>query len=78
MELNVKISYHDLWKLILQLPKEQLTRLKADLNTQRNPPKARKSPSEFQQFLLQGPTMDDDQYETFLENREYFNRWRTN
>ncbi len=30
----------------------------------------------FQAFLRSAPVMTDEQYETFLENREMLNQWR--
>jgi len=77
MELKLNIGYTELLELIKQLPVSQLKKLKADLaliNTDRDIEKER---GKFQEFLLQGPVMDDDQYEDFLTNRKYFNVWRT-
>ena len=36
-----------------------------------------KETSEFQKLLLNGPVMDDEQYNQFLDNRKYFSTWRT-
>ncbi len=36
-----------------------------------------KETNEFQQLLLNGPVMDDEQYNQFLDNRKYFSTWRT-
>lgn len=31
--------------------------------------------NDFKTLLLNGPIMDDEQYEEFLENRQHFNDW---
>lgn len=31
---------------------------------------------DFKAFLLSGPTMSDEQYEHYLENRKWMNQWR--
>lgn len=78
MELKVKISYADLWKLITQLPKTQIERLKIDLSSKLIPAQPTQKHADFQQFLLSGPIMGDEQYEEFLSTRQRFNQWRTN
>ncbi|NUQ22537.1 MAG: hypothetical protein HUU34_01180 [Saprospiraceae bacterium] len=78
MELRLNIGYQELIELIKQLPVSQIKKLKADLalmGTEKDP---EKEISEFQQFLLHGPVMEDDQYQDYLANRKYFNTWRTN
>lgn len=32
--------------------------------------------TEFQEFLLSGPIMTDDQYAEFLETKKHINKWR--
>jgi hypothetical protein len=78
MELKLNIGYPELIALIKQLPLSQIRKLKADLALMLVENETEKGKSEFQEFLLSGPVMDDDQYQDFLGNRQYFNAWRTN
>jgi hypothetical protein len=77
MELKLKIGYPELLELIKQLPASQLEQLKIELMKPPAPKKsAKKSFTDFQKLLLEGPVMNDDQYQQFLLNRQYFNQWR--
>ncbi len=77
MELTVNIGYEQLLYLIKQLPANQISKLKTDLNDNSIVPKSKAEISDFQKFLLQGPVMSKEQYDTFLENRKHYNQWRT-
>lgn len=77
MELKVDIQYDQLLTLIKQLPAAKIVQLKSDLSDSFIEKKAKSEISDFQEFLLKGPVMSDDQYEQFLENRKQFNQWRT-
>jgi len=78
MELKLNLDYADILELIKQLPTDQIIQLKSDLENQlqkgKTPPKSKS----IQSLLLEGPTIDADQYETFLENRKHFGLWRAN
>lgn len=74
MELKIKIGYQELLSLIWQLPVDQLARLRGDIMEKRRPQKMEHK--KFQAFLLNGPVMDDDQFESFQANREHFRKWR--
>ena len=78
MELKLNIGYQKLIELIKQLPADQIRKLKADLASIVTDNDMEKDRSDFQEFLLEGPVMEDDQYQDFLFNRKYFNTWRTN
>jgi len=78
MELKLNIGYQKLIELIKQLPANQIRKLKADLASIVTDNDMEKDRSDFQEFLLEGPVMEDDQYQDFLFNRKYFNTWRTN
>ncbi len=78
MELKLNIGYQELIELIKQLPANQIRKLKADLALIVTDNDMEKDMSDFQEFLLEGPVMEDDQYQDFLFNRKYFNTWRTN
>lgn len=77
MELKLKIGYNEIWELVKQLPKSQALQLKTDIETQIIQPE-KVEMTDFQKLLLQGPIMDDEQYETYLENRKHLNQWRVN
>lgn len=77
MELKLNIQYQELLNLIQQLPNNQVIQLKKDLNTILKK-KQEKPKTDFQKMLLEAPVMDDEEYETYLENRKHFNQWRTN
>lgn len=77
MELKINIGYNEILELIKQLPKTQVLQLKTDIETQIIQPK-KVEMTDFQKLLLQGPVMNDGQYEEYLENRKYINKWRVN
>ena len=76
MELKVNIGYKELLNLIFQLPASQLERLRHDIMHERSPKEI--NHNSFQAFILSGPTMDDDQFESFQANRQHFDQWRNN
>lgn len=78
MELKLTIGYNDLLGLIRQLPTHQIAQLRTDLNIDFVNKEVKTVTTDFQDFLLTAPVMDDEQYETFLYNRQHFNSWRTN
>lgn len=78
MELKLNIGYKELLELIKQLPPSQLAKLKVELSDEMIEQKSKTDISEFQQLLLGGPVMSDEQYQTYLKHRKSFNLWRTN
>ncbi len=52
-----------------------MLQLKKNLNTILKK-KQEKPKTNFQKMLLEAPVMDDEEYETYLENRKHFNRWQ--
>ena len=77
MELKIDIGYEQLLRLVKQLPAAKIVQLKSELSESLIENKSKSDNTEFQNFLLQGPVMTDNQYEQFLENRKWFNQWRT-
>lgn len=77
MELKIDIGYEQLLKLVKQLPAAKIVQLKSELSESLIENKSKSDNTEFQNFLLQGPVMTDNQYKQFLENRKWFNQWRT-
>jgi hypothetical protein len=79
MELTVDIKYDQIVELVRQLPESKIVQLKNFLgkkNAIQKNTKAHKH-NDLQTLLLNGPTMSNEQYEIFLENRKMFNQWRT-
>ncbi len=70
MELKLNIGYQEILDLVKQLPLNQQIQLKTELPVA---PQANKP--DIKTLLLNGPIMDDEQYEEFLENRQHFNDW---
>ncbi len=77
MEFKIDIGYEQLLRLVKQLPAAKIVQLKSELSESLIENKSKSDNTEFQNFLLQGPVMTDNQYEQFLENRKWFNQWRT-
>ena len=77
MELKLDLSYEQLIKLILQLPKSKLVQLRKILDGQTNETTKPLIQTDFQKLLLSGPVMNENQYQIFEENRKRFNEWRT-
>jgi hypothetical protein len=82
MELRIDIEYNQLLKLVKQLPYNEKKKLTLEIEKElkeKNKKKAKnfdkKNLTEFQDFLLQGPLMSDDQYNDFKELRKDFTRW---
>ena len=78
MELKLKIGYKELLDLIKQLPSSQLVKLKAELSDDLIEKKSQNEQQSFQELLLNGPVMEDEQYQQFLDHRNAFNQWRMN
>jgi hypothetical protein len=76
MELKVDIGFDQLLQAIKQLPADKVDQLKAEL-AKKSSGKNPQGGFNFQQFLLNGPVMDDDQYKDFKETRKRLNQWRT-
>lgn len=77
MELKIDIGYEQLLRLVKQLPAAKIVQLKSELSESLIENKSKSDNTEFQNFLLHGPVMTDNQYEQFLENRKWFNQWTT-
>ena len=74
MELTIEIKYEQLLRLVKQLPAAKMVQLKSELSESLIEEKSKSDNSEFQNFLLNGPAMTDNEYEQFLENRKWFNQ----
>ena len=69
MQLTVDIPYEQLINIIRHLPANQLAKIKADLAHTVAVNNVGAEKINFQEFLLKGPVMSDDQYSAFKENR---------
>jgi hypothetical protein len=76
MELVVNLGYEQVINLVRQLPANQIEKIKKEITQDYIQKKAQAEISEFQQFLLSGPVMSNEQYQNFKENRKQFNTWR--
>ena len=74
MQLTVDIPYEQLIDIIRHLPPNQQAKIKADLELSADVNCADTKKTDFQEFLLKGPVMSDEQYSAFKENRKAFNR----
>jgi hypothetical protein len=73
MELKLTIDYQHILELIRQLPIQEVTKLLADAKSILEEQKKKSDvKTYFQQFLSSAPTMTDEQYQSFLENRQAF------
>jgi hypothetical protein len=70
MQLNLKIEYPQLLKLIKQLPPSDLQRLKQDI-IDLPIVSDEQEPNAFQRLLLSGPTMEPEQEQAYTELRRY-------
>jgi len=73
--MDLKVKYEQLWDLILQLPAAQLSKLKKDLDKLSKKKHPASGPNDFQEFLLHGPVMTEEQFELFQENRKFVKEW---
>ncbi|MFB2118733.1 hypothetical protein [Parapedobacter sp. 2B3] len=76
MEVTVDIRFDQLLDTIKKLPAAKIKQLKSALDEGYIETKANEELSGFQNYLLDGPVMDADQYAQFKENRKHFSTWR--
>jgi hypothetical protein len=76
MELRINIGFDQILNIIGQLPENQISKLRAVLETESFKKDIKNETSSFQQFLLNGPVMNSKQFEKFTENRKRMNKWR--
>lgn len=76
MELRLNISYPELLDIIQSLPPEELRKLVQDIKGILSTENSKYSNESFQHFLIDGPTMSEEDYEQFLNRRNWLNKWR--
>ena len=75
MNLTLEVNIEELIERLKLLPASQIAGIMAELEKSIEE-KTRKGNTDFQDFLLKGPVMSDDQYDAFTENRKNMNQWR--
>jgi hypothetical protein len=82
MELVIDVNYDQVWRLVNQLPESDKRRLTKELERNIGDKSSAQSETQdfneltdFQEFLLQGPTMSDGQLEDYKELRKNFDKW---
>jgi hypothetical protein len=72
-----QIGFGELLNLVGELPTDKIHALQAVIRAKRPTVKRHKSSKAFRALLLNGPVMQDKQYQAFLSNREALNTWRS-
>lgn len=70
MELKLDLDYPQILSLVRQLPVNQIAKLLIDAQNILEEEKKNENIAAFQAFLLSGPVMSDEQYDSFVENRK--------
>ena len=74
MELKINIEYSQVLKLVKQLSKKEIYKLLEDIQSGNDFEIKTQTTSSFQKLLKNGPTWTDEQYNSFLEGRDHFNK----
>lgn len=74
MQVQVDISFDQLLKAVKKLPSGQLRQLRAEIDKDS---KSKKSSTDLETLLLEGPVATSEQLEIIENNRMAINRWRT-
>jgi len=76
MQVSLNIDFEQLIRIIQSLPDDKKAIVKSRLEDKTDE-KTTLSNAEFREFLLKAPVMTDDEYASFLKNREKFNQWKS-
>ena len=76
MQMSIDVNIEQLLFLIRNLPEEQLLKIQAEINKSLKV-KTSESKADYLEMLLEAPTMSEEQYQQYKENRKSFNQWRT-
>ena len=74
MQVQVKMEFDQLLKIVRALPSGKLKQLKAEIEKNS---KAETSKIDLESLLLHGPTATKKQLDTIMQNRKELNKWRT-
>jgi len=75
MQVSLDIDIDQLLLFIKNLPEDQLLKIRNELNNTIEK-KTKEKKKDFLELISNAPTMSDQQYKTFQENRKTFNQWR--
>lgn len=75
MQIQVDIGFDDLIRIVKKLPKDQVKRLRKELDKVDSNDDGAK---DLESFLLQAPIFSDQQLETIANTRKAINEWRKN
>jgi len=82
MELRISMGYEQVLHLVQQLPWHEKQQLAQDiehaLREEEQPGTEPDDVTEFQELLLHGPVMSDEQFENFQNLRKAFKTWIRN
>lgn len=77
MEVKFQINYIELLNLISQLPVAKKHQLKTDLTTIEQPANTHLNDKQaLKNLILNGPVMQEEEYQEFLESQKWLNEWR--
>ena len=76
MQMSIDVNIEQLLFLIRNLPEEQLLKIQAEINKSLKV-KTSESKADYLEMLLEAPTMSEEQYQQYKENRKSFKQWRT-
>ncbi len=76
MQMSIDVNIEQLLFLIRNLPEEQLLKIQAEINKSLKV-KTSESKADYLEMLLEAPTMSEEQYQQYRENRKSFKQWRT-
>lgn len=69
------MGYTEILELVKQLPPNEIEKLKLELSHLLSNNVKDADDEEFEQMILNGPVMSDEQYEAYLEGRKHLNTW---
>ena len=73
MQIQVDIGFDDLIRIVKELPKDQLLKIKKELENQDTKDIQAK---DLESFLMSAPTFSAKQLETIEQTRKAINQWR--
>jgi uncharacterized protein YpbB len=75
MHVSIDINLEQLLVLIRSLPEGQLVRLQQEISKSLQE-KSSENKDKYLEILLHAPTMSEEQYVAYKENRRKINKWR--
>jgi hypothetical protein len=75
MHVSIDINIEQLLVLIRSLPEDQLVRLQHEINSSLQE-KSKENKDKYLEMLLHAPTMSEEQFVAYQENRDKINQWR--